>query len=54
MGGFWRRELRLKNHSRRFAARARAAGVDVDVQLWDDLVHVWHFSISSQQRPSEL
>jgi acetyl esterase/lipase len=33
----------LVDDSRRFAARARAAGVDVDMQLWDDLVHVWHF-----------
>lgn len=26
----------------RFAARARAAGVDATLEVWDDMVHVWH------------
>jgi acetyl esterase/lipase len=33
----------LVDDSRRFAARAQASGVAVDLDLWDDLVHVWHF-----------
>jgi len=24
------------------AARARAAGVDVTLEAWDDMIHVWH------------
>jgi epsilon-lactone hydrolase len=31
----------LVDDSRRFAERARAAGVDVELDLWDDLVHAW-------------
>jgi monoterpene epsilon-lactone hydrolase len=31
----------LADDSRRFAECARAAGVAVDLDLWDDLVHVW-------------
>ena len=26
-----------------FARRATAAGVDVELQLWEDMFHVWHF-----------
>jgi len=26
----------------RFAERARAAGVDVTLEVWDDMIHVWH------------
>lgn len=33
----------LVDDSRRFAERARAAGVTVELQLWDDLVHVFQF-----------
>jgi len=32
----------LLDDSRRFAERARAAGVSVDLEPWDDMVHVWH------------
>ncbi len=28
----------------RFAERAQAAGTDVDLELWSDMVHVWHFT----------
>lgn len=31
----------LVDDTNRFAARARAAGVDVTVELWDDVFHVW-------------
>jgi len=31
----------LLDDSRRFAARARAAGVDVTLEVWDDMIHVW-------------
>jgi acetyl esterase/lipase len=33
----------LVDDSRRFAERARAAGVAIELQLWDDLVHVFQF-----------
>lgn len=33
----------LVDDSRRFAERARAAGVEIELQLWDDLVHVFQF-----------
>jgi acetyl esterase/lipase len=33
---------RLLDDSTRFAARARAAGVRVDLETWDDMIHVWH------------
>jgi len=32
----------LLDDSVRFAARARAAGVDVQLEQWDDMIHVWH------------
>ncbi len=32
----------LLDDSRRFAERARAAGVDATLEVWDDMVHVWH------------
>jgi monoterpene epsilon-lactone hydrolase len=32
----------LLDDSTRVAERARAAGVKVDLEVWDDMVHVWH------------
>jgi acetyl esterase/lipase len=32
----------LLDDSTRFAERARAAGVDVSLEVWDDMIHVWH------------
>jgi len=32
----------LLDDSIRFAERARAAGVDVSLEVWDEMVHVWH------------
>lgn len=32
----------LADDATRFAERAEAAGVDVTLQLWDDVFHVWH------------
>lgn len=32
----------LLDDSIAFAERARAAGVDVELDVWDDMVHVWH------------
>ncbi len=32
----------LLDDSTRFAERAHAAGVDVTLDIWDDMVHVWH------------
>jgi acetyl esterase/lipase len=32
----------LLDDSVRFAARARAAGVDVELEPWEDMIHVWH------------
>ena len=32
----------LLDDARRFAARATAAGVDATLEVWDDMVHVWH------------
>ena len=32
----------LLDDSTRFAERARAAGVDATLEVWDDMVHVWH------------
>lgn len=34
----------LLDDSRRFAERARAAGVDVRLEIWENMVHVWHFT----------
>jgi len=32
----------LLDDARRLADRARAAGVPVDIEVWDDMIHVWH------------
>ena len=32
----------LLDDSTRFAERARAAGVDVTLEIWDGMIHVWH------------
>jgi acetyl esterase/lipase len=32
----------LLDDSRRFAERAVAAGVDVTLEVWDEMIHVWH------------
>jgi monoterpene epsilon-lactone hydrolase len=32
----------LLDDATRLADRARAAGVAVDLEIWDDMVHVWH------------
>jgi acetyl esterase/lipase len=32
----------LLDDARRLAARAREAGLDVDLQVWDGLMHCWH------------
>ncbi len=32
----------LLDDSVRFAERAREAGADVELQVWDDMIHVWH------------
>ena len=32
----------LLDDSRRLARRARDAGVDVSLEEWDDMIHVWH------------
>jgi acetyl esterase/lipase len=32
----------LLDDAKRFAAAARAAGVDVSLRVWDDMIHVWH------------
>jgi acetyl esterase/lipase len=32
----------LLDDSRRFAERARAAGVDVELEVADEMIHVWH------------
>jgi acetyl esterase/lipase len=32
----------LLDDSRRFAKRAEDAGVDVTLEIWDDMIHVWH------------
>ncbi len=34
----------LLDDSRRFATRARDAGVDVQLEVWEHMVHVWHFT----------
>jgi monoterpene epsilon-lactone hydrolase len=33
----------LLNDSTRLAERAKAAGVDVTLETWDDMIHVWQF-----------
>jgi monoterpene epsilon-lactone hydrolase len=32
----------LLDDARRLAERARKAGVDVTLEVWDDMIHVWH------------
>jgi acetyl esterase/lipase len=32
----------LLDDARRFAARAEQAGVPVTLEVWDDMIHVWH------------
>lgn len=32
----------LLDDSRRLAQQAQAAGVDVTLDIWDDMIHVWH------------
>ena len=32
----------LLDDATRLADRARAAGVAVDIEVWDDMIHVWH------------
>jgi len=32
----------LRDDSTRFAAAAQAAGVDVTLEIWDEMPHVWH------------
>lgn len=34
----------LLDDSRRFALRAREAGGDVQLEVWEHMVHVWHFT----------
>jgi acetyl esterase/lipase len=36
-------EEALLDDSVRLAERAKAAGVDVPLEVWDDMIHVWHF-----------
>lgn len=33
----------LLDDATRFAERARLAGVDVDLQVWDEMMHIWPF-----------
>ena len=33
----------LLDDSTRLAARAKAAGVDVTLEVWPDMIHVWQF-----------
>jgi len=35
-------EEMLRDDSARLAAKAKAAGVDVTFEEWDEMVHVWH------------
>jgi acetyl esterase/lipase len=35
-------EEMLRDDSVRLAAKAKAAGVDVTFEEWDEMVHVWH------------
>ena len=42
----------LLDDSTRFARRAVAAGVAVELELWENMVHCWHFfhAIDAQAR----
>jgi acetyl esterase/lipase len=33
----------LFDDSTRFAAKARAAGVDVELDIWEGMIHIWPF-----------
>lgn len=33
----------LLDDSTRVADKARAAGVDVELEIWDDMIHIWPF-----------
>jgi acetyl esterase/lipase len=33
----------LLDDSTRFAERARAAGVETDIEIWDEMIHIWPF-----------
>ncbi|WP_244641975.1 alpha/beta hydrolase [Chelatococcus reniformis] len=37
---------RLLDDSTRLAERARQAGVEVDIEVWDEMVHIWPFFAS--------
>jgi acetyl esterase/lipase len=32
----------LRDDAVRFAERAKAAGVDVTIEVWPEMIHVWH------------
>jgi acetyl esterase/lipase len=32
----------LLDDSNRLAEKAHAAGIDVDIERWEDMIHVWH------------
>ncbi len=32
----------LLDDATRVAERAKAAGVEVDLEVWDEMIHVWH------------
>ena len=32
----------LLDDATRVAERAKLAGVDVELEVWDDMIHVWH------------
>jgi monoterpene epsilon-lactone hydrolase len=36
-------EEALLDDSTRLAERAKSAGVDVEIEVWDDMIHVWQF-----------
>ena len=37
----------LLDDSTRIAERARNAGVEVELQVWDNMIHVWHYLVRS-------
>jgi acetyl esterase/lipase len=37
----------LLSDSTRFAERAQAAGVDVNLEVWEGMFHVWHFAANA-------
>lgn len=40
----------LLDDSRRLAQRASAAGVAVELELWENMIHVWHFMFAIEAR----